>query len=137
MASSKHVPLKFDFANDTEVYRDVQINWLQHLPLICVLHVPFRRSNLPTIISTFHVSELWLLILFPPALLFHLMCCHHWAKFRQRILGSCFWTLYLIRCYCLYFSVMFCYNKLAPICSPVIVAFFRCSKTVMKAIERE
>ena len=52
----------------------------QHLPLICVLRVQnatlfgmplgflehLRRSNLPTIISTFHVSELWLLTLFPP-----------------------------------------------------------------------
>ena len=69
----------------------------QHLPLICVLHVRnaarfgmplgflehLRKSNLPTIISTFHVSELWLLALFPPALLLHLTCCNHWAKFTK------------------------------------------------------
>ena len=69
----------------------------QHLPLICVWHMQnathfgmplgflehLRKSNLPTIISTFYVSELWLLTLFPPALLFHLMCCHRWARFTQ------------------------------------------------------
>ena len=73
------------------------MDWFQHLPLICVLHVQnttcfgmplgflehFKRSNLPTIISTNHVSKLWLLILFPPVLLFHLMCCHRWAKFMK------------------------------------------------------
>ena len=96
MASSKHDPLKFTFAfaKDAE---GVQMDWFQHLPLICVLHVQnttcfgmplgflehFKRSNLPTIISTNHVSKLWLLILFPPALLFHLMCCHRWAKFMK------------------------------------------------------
>ena len=123
----------------------------QHFPLICVLHMwnaarfgmplgfleHLRRSNLPTIISTFHVglSELWLLILFPLALLFHLMCCHRWAKFTKWILASCFWTRYLICCYCLYFSVMHWPQFVVQF----IVAFlpnFRCSKTVMKAIER-
>ena len=28
-----------------------------------------------------YVFELWLLTLFPPALLFHLMCCHRWVGF--------------------------------------------------------
>ena len=73
----------------------------QHLPLICVLHVGnathfgmplgflvyLRRKNLPTIMSTF---ELWLLILFSTALLFHLM----WAKFTKNscVLFGLFYT---------------------------------------------
>ena len=121
----------------------------QHLPLICVSHVRnaarfglpprflenLRRNNLPTIVSTFHVSELWLLTLFPPAVLFHLMCCHHWAKFTK---NSYFLFLDSRTWYCLYFSVMLCCN-----CSQFVVQFivafllnFRCSKTVIKAIER-
>ena len=114
-----------------------------HLPLICVLHVRnaarfgmpleflehLRRNNLPTIISTFHFFELWLL-----TLLFHLMCCHRWAKFTK---NYCVWFLdsYLVL---FVLSVMFCYN-----CSQFVIQFivalllnFRCSKTVRKAIER-
>ena len=88
----------------------------QHLPLICVWHVQnaahfgmplgflehLRKSNLPTIISTFYVSELWLLTLFPPALLFHLMCCHRWARFTKNscvlFLESLLDMLYVICC---------------------------------------
>ena len=100
------------------------------MPLGFLEHL--RRNNLPTIISTFHVSELWILT-FPQALLFHLMCCHCWTKFMKK---SCVLFLDSFTWYCLYFSVMFCYN-----CSQFVVQFivaflinFRCSKTVMKAI---
>ena len=101
------------------------------MPLGFLEHL--RRNNLPTIISTFHVSELWILTLFPQALLFHLMCCHCWTKFMKK---SCVLFLDSFTWYCLYFSAMFCYN-----CSQFVVQFivaflinFRCSKTVMKAI---
>ena len=39
-----------------------------------------------------------------------------------------FGLFYLICCYCLYFSVMFYYNKLAPICSPVHISLLQVLK---------
>ena len=136
MASSKHVPqVRSGRCADGSVPAP---------PFdLCVAHTErcsfrdatgiLRRNNLPTIISTFHVSELWLLTLFHPALLFH--CYHCWAKIAK---NSCVLFLNCFTWYCLYFSVMFCYN-----CSQFVVQFivafllnFSCSKTVMKAIEQ-
>ena len=82
-----------------------------------ILRTPQKEQPAHYIISTFHVSELWLLTLFPPALLFHLIqCVAITGPSSQRILASCFLDSLLDM---LYFSVMFCYNKLAPIYSPV------------------
>ena len=69
-----------------------------------------RRNNLPTIISTFHVSELWLLTSFLQALLFHLMCCHCWTKFTKKILCLVF-GLFLLGTVC---TLVSCFTTTAP-----------------------